>query len=104
MNLVDHNVTGLADVTEAIRNESAKYGLNSIAGELVGLVPLQAMLTAGGYYHNESLSMEHMKRSDEVMLVKAAITGLMLDELEGFDPDISIIEWTLESHLGDQVE
>jgi len=104
MNLLDHNVTGLADVTEAIRNESAKYGLNSIAGELVGLVPLQAMLTAGGYYHNESLSMEHMKRSDEVMLVKAAITGLMLDKLEGFDPDISIIEWTLESHLGDQVE
>jgi glutamate formiminotransferase/formiminotetrahydrofolate cyclodeaminase len=86
MNLLDYNVTGLDDVTEAIRYESAELGLNAVAGELVGLVPLQAMLSAGRFYH------ENPQSADVMTLVKTAITGLMLDQLGEFDSESSIIE------------
>ena len=95
MNLLDHDVTGLHTVTDAIRSEAAKNGLNAVAGELVGLVPLGAMISAGKHYHNES------NCDNDSILVQSAINGLMLDELGEFDPYNSIIEWALENNLGD---
>ena len=65
-------------------------GLNVTAGELVGLVPLKAMLTAGSHYiENDSID-------DEKVLVQKAISGLMLDMLDDFDPESSIIEWAIK--------
>ena len=95
MNLLDHDVTGLHTVTDAIRSEAAKNGLNAVAGELVGLVPLGAMISAGKHYHNES------NCDNDSTLVQSAINGLMLDELGEFDPYNSIIEWAVERNLGD---
>ena len=95
MNLLNHNVTGLHSVTDAIRSEAEKIGLKAVAGELVGLVPLRAIISAGKHYHNESDS------ADYDTLVQSAIDGLMLNELEEFDAHNSIIEWALESNLGD---
>ena len=43
MNLLDYSITGLHHATDAIRDEAAKIGLEVVAGELVGLVPLDAM-------------------------------------------------------------
>ena len=94
MNLLDHKVTGLHHVTEAIREESQKIGLNVVAGELVGLVPLEAMISAGRNYHKEPDS------ADESSLVDAAIKGLMLDILGEFNPESSIIEWAIREALG----
>jgi len=98
MNLLNHNVTGLHSVTDAIRSEAEKIGLKAIAGELVGLVPLRAIISAGKHYHNEPDS------ADYTTLVRSAIDGLMLNELEEFDTHNSIIEWALENNLGDSVE
>ena len=95
MNLLNHNVTGLHTVTDAIRIEAGNIGLQAVAGELVGLVPLSAMISAGKHYHNDPDCNDHST------LVQSAINGLMLNELEGFDAYNSIIEWTLESNLGD---
>jgi glutamate formiminotransferase/formiminotetrahydrofolate cyclodeaminase len=95
MNLLNHNVTGLHSVTDAIRSEAEKIGLKAVAGELVGLVPLRAIISAGKHYHNEPDS------ADYATLVQSAIDGLMLNELEEFDAHNSIIEWALESNLGD---
>lgn len=44
MNLVDYSVTGLYAVTEAIRAEAGKHGIQLLGSEVVGLLPLQAML------------------------------------------------------------
>jgi len=98
MNLLNHNVTGLHSVTDAIRSEAEKIGLKAVAGELVGLVPLSAIISAGKHYHNEPDS------ADYTTLVRSAIDGLMLNELEEFDTHNSIIEWALENNLGDSVE
>ena len=89
MNLLDHEVTGLYDVTEAIREEAKTIGLNVTACELVGLLPLKAMVSAGRYYHGNS------DESDELTLVNSAISGLSLDQLGEFDPHKNIIEWAI---------
>ena len=87
MNLLDYNITGLYHVTEAIRIEAAKINLSIVAGELVGLVPLKAMLDAGYHYSTREV--------DDETAVKHAIEGLMLDALDEFDPKTNIIEWAI---------
>ena len=88
MNLLDHSVTGLHDVTDAIRKEASKMGLEAVASELVGLVPLEAMLDAGRHYH------EAADAADST-LVRVAIDELMLDRLDAFNAHSSIIEWAI---------
>jgi len=90
MNLLNFRVTGLHTVTDAIRLEAEKIGLIVVASELVGLVPLEAMLTAGLHYHDET------SEADENGLVDAAISSLMLDVLGDFIPESNIIEWAIE--------
>ncbi len=90
MNLLDFSVTGLHDVTQAIREEASFIGLNVIAGELVGLVPLEAMLSAGRFYIGDDSVV------DEKVLVQKAISGLMLDVSDDFEPESSIIEWAIK--------
>lgn len=89
MNLLDYSVTGLHDVTETIKVEASKLGLEAVAGELVGLVPLQAIIDAGNFYSDTNIQ-------DVDTLVKNAIDGLMLDRIESFDPYQNIIEWAIE--------
>ncbi len=89
MNLLNHNITGLHQVTDTIRQEAEKIGLTAVAGELVGLVPLEAIIASGKHYHMSPES------ADESSLVDAAINGLMLDALGDFDPRSNIIEWAI---------
>jgi len=94
MNLLDYSTTGLHSVTEAIKSEASLMGLGVVAGELVGLVPLQAMISAGSHYH------ENSNLTDEQALVQAAISGLKLDVLGDFNPSSSIIEWAMSNEEG----
>ena len=94
MNLLDFNQTGLHQVTDAIRMEATKLGLQAVSSELVGLVPLDAILAAGQHYGNNP-------NASEQELVDYAINGLMLNKLSNFDPDKNIIEWAIR---GDYIE
>ena len=85
MNLLDYNKTGLHEVTEEIRKEAEELGLLVTSGELVGLLPLNAILDAGRFYHGGD--------GENHELVKSAIAGLQLDILEPFVPKQRIIEW-----------
>ena len=53
---------------------------------MVGLVPLEAMLSAGRFYIEDDAIIE------DKVLVQKAISGLMLDMLDDFDPESSIID------------
>ena len=88
MNLLDYELTGLHEVTEAIRIEAKKIGLSVTAGELVGLVPLNAMISAGNFYNSG-------EEIEEKSTVEKAISGLMLDRLGEFNPQSCIIEWAI---------
>jgi len=88
MNLLDFNLTGLHQVTDVIKMEATKLGLQAVSSELVGLVPLDAILAAGQHYGNDP-------NASEQELVDYAINGLMLNKLSDFDPNKNIIEWAI---------
>jgi len=82
---------------EACRCAEAR-GIRVTGSELVGLVPLKAMLNAGRHF------LRKQKRSlgiPEREIVKIAIKSLGLDDLTPFNPNERIIEYMLEK--GDQV-
>ena len=90
MNLLDHTITGLHHVTDAIRTEAESLGLEVTSSELVGLVPLQAMLDAGEHYSKSS------ETNDENKILQNAVRGLGLDVIQEFVLEKSIIEMAIK--------
>ncbi|MBX7187916.1 MAG: glutamate formimidoyltransferase [Vicinamibacteria bacterium] len=50
MNMTDFTKTPLFRVTETIRNEAARYGVAIAGSEIVGLVPVQALIDSAEHY------------------------------------------------------
>ncbi len=50
MNLLDYNKTPLYRITEMVRREAARYGVNVKSAELIGIIPQQALLDAAQWY------------------------------------------------------
>jgi glutamate formiminotransferase/formiminotetrahydrofolate cyclodeaminase len=92
INLINYKVTPLHKVFEEVSSSAASRGLRATGSELVGLIPLDAMLEAGRYY------LQKQKRStgvSEEELIHIAVKSLGLDELAPFDPYKKIIEYKL---------
>jgi len=93
MNITNINVTPVHIAFEECVKSASKRGLRVTGSELVGLIPLSAMLDAGKYF------LRKQQRSvgvSEEELVKIAIKSMGLDELSPFDPKKKIIEYMLE--------
>ena len=60
--------------------------------ELIGLIPLQAMLDAGNYYQEKQ---DRCSEVPDAELIKTATHALGLEELAPFDPDAKIMEYAL---------
>jgi glutamate formiminotransferase/formiminotetrahydrofolate cyclodeaminase len=92
MNLTDLSVTPLHVAFEEVRRRADARGLRVTGSELVGLVPLEALLDAGRYF------LAKQQRSTGVSereLVHIAVRSLGLDELTPFEPGERIIEYRL---------
>lgn len=50
INMVNYEGTPLHRVFETVKSEAARYGVNVIGSEIVGLAPLQALLDAAAFY------------------------------------------------------
>jgi len=57
MNLVNYRGTPIFRVFETIKNEAKRYGVNIISSELIGLVPMNALLDVADFY----LQLENFK-------------------------------------------
>lgn len=92
-NITDTNAASMHQVFELACERAALRGIRVTGSELVGVVPLQAMLDAGKYF----LRKQHRSTgiSDEEIL-KIAVKSLGLDELTPFDPKKKIIEYLME--------
>src|ERR1041385_9243248 len=92
MNLTDLAVTPLHAAFEEARRAAEARGLRVTGSELVGLVPLGAMLDAGRYY----LARQHRSLGvSDAELVRIAVRSLGLSELRPFVPEERIIEYRL---------
>jgi len=92
INLTDITVTPLHVAFEEASKKAMERGLRATGSELVGVVPLKAMLDAGKYF------LEKQQRStgiSEKEIIKIAIKSMGLDELVPFDPEKKIIEYIL---------
>ncbi len=50
MNLTDYKKTPVFRAVEMVRREAARYGVNIVGTELIGLIPAQALYDAADYY------------------------------------------------------
>jgi glutamate formiminotransferase len=61
MNMTDYTKTALYRVFELIRIEARRYGVNVVGSEIIGLVPMEALIdTAAFYLGLEDFSMEQV--------------------------------------------
>jgi glutamate formiminotransferase len=58
INMTDFTATPLHRVFETVKSEAARYGVNVVGSEIIGLTPMQALLDAADFY----LRLEGFKR------------------------------------------
>ena len=92
MNLTNINITPVHIAFDEVCKKAAERGIRVTGSELVGLIPLKAMLDAGRYF------LKKQQRStgvSEKELIKIAVKSMGLDELSPFKPEERIIEYML---------
>ena len=50
MNMTDYTKTALYRVVELIKIEARRYGVNVVGSEIIGLVPMEALIDSAVYY------------------------------------------------------
>ncbi len=92
INLTDLSFTPMHKVFDTACERAVARGLRVTGSELVGMVPLSAMLEAGKYFlHKQHRSTGIPERE----IIRIALKSLGLDDLTPFDPDKKIIEYML---------
>lgn len=100
MNLTNISITPIHIAFDEVCKKAQERGIRVTGSELVGLIPLQAMLEAGKYF------LRKQKRStgvSEKEILKIAIKSMGLDELGPFDPEKKIIEYVLRKKTGKEL-
>lgn len=92
INLTNINVTPVHIAFDEICKKAAERGIRVTGSELVGLIPLKAMLDAGKYF---LLKQQRSTGVSEKELIKIAIKSMGLEELAPFKPEERIIEYML---------
>ncbi|MBD1383696.1 glutamate formimidoyltransferase [Mucilaginibacter rigui] len=93
MNLTNIEVTPIHIAFDEVCNKAADRGIRVTGSELVGLIPLKAMLDAGKYFLRKQ---QRSTGVSEKELIKIATKSMGLDELGPFNPDERIIEYLLK--------
>ncbi len=93
MNMTNIIETPIHIAFEEVSAKARARGLRVTGSELVGVVPLDAILEAGRYYLK--MQQRSVGVSDKE-LIKIAVKSLGLDELYPFEPDKKIIEYILD--------
>jgi len=93
INLTNISITPVHVAFDEVCKSAESKGIRVTGSELVGLIPLKAMLDAGKYF------LKKQKRSIGVSdkeLIKIAVKSLGLNDLYTFKPEEKIIEYVLE--------
>ncbi|MFD2567798.1 glutamate formimidoyltransferase [Pseudotenacibaculum haliotis] len=94
-NLTNISITSMHQAFDETVKSATDRGLRVTGSELVGLVPLQAMLDAADYFlvkQQRSLGISEDEK------IKIAIKSLGLDDLKPFNPQERIIEYVMNAN------
>lgn len=92
-NLTNISITSVHEAFDKTVDAAHKRGIRVTGSELIGLIPLQAMLDAADYF---LIKQERSLGISEREKVKIAVKSLGLDDLKPFNPDEKIIEYVLK--------
>lgn len=92
-NLTNISITSMHVAFDETCKEAEKRGLRVTGSELIGLIPLQAMLDAADYFLVKQQRSLGISESEKI---KIAIKSLGLDDLKPFNPQEKIIEYMLD--------
>ncbi len=92
-NLTNINITSMHVAFDETVKSAIERGLRVTGSELIGLIPLKAMLDAGDYFLRKQ---ERSLGISEEEKIKIAVKSLGLDDLKPFNPKEKIIEYLLE--------
>ena len=93
MNLTNISVTPVHIAFDEVCRKADARGVRVTGSELVGLIPLKALLDAGRYF------LEKQQRSTGVSdeeLIKIAVRSMGLNDIHPFKPEEKIIEYIME--------
>jgi glutamate formiminotransferase/formiminotetrahydrofolate cyclodeaminase len=93
-NLTNISITSMHEAFYETDLCATERGLRVTGSELVGLVPLQAMLDAADFYLKKQERSLGISESEKI---KIAIKSLGLDDLKPFNPQKRIIEYVMNS-------
>jgi len=96
MNLTNISITPVHVAFDEVCKKANERGIRVTGSELVGLIPLNAMVEAGKYFlrkQNRSVGIP------EKEIIKIAVKSLGLDDLYKFKPEEKIIEYKLAADL-----
>jgi glutamate formiminotransferase len=91
MNLNNYKVTPMHLAFEEAKKDASELGISLAGSELVGLIPLEAMLMAAEYY----IERDGLFIYDESQKIKLVIDRLGLNSVSQFIPDKRIIEYII---------
>lgn len=100
MNLVNYKITSVHQAFDEVCKSAQSRGLRVTGSELVGLIPLSALLDAGKHYlHKQNRSVGVSEKE----LIHIAVKSLGLDELGPFDANNKIIEYKLKKAASEKL-
>jgi glutamate formiminotransferase/formiminotetrahydrofolate cyclodeaminase len=93
MNLTNINITPVHVAFDECVKSAYNRGMRVTGSELIGLMPLKAILDAGKYF---LIKQQRSTGVSEEELIKIAVKSMGLDELVPFEPRKRIIEYMLQ--------
>ncbi len=91
-NLTNINITPVHIAFDETCKAAERRGLRVTGSELVGLIPLQAMLDAADYFLRKQKRSLGVSEEEKILI---AVKSLGLDDLKPFNPEEKIIEYML---------
>ena len=91
-NLTNISITSMHEAFDESCKAALERGIRVTGSEIIGLIPLQAMLDAADYY---LIKQERSLGISESEKIKIAVKSLGLDDLKPFHPEEKIIEYML---------
>ena len=94
INFNNFKVSTIHDVFDAACILASERGIMVTGSELVGLIPLEAMLMAGRHYLNKQNRSLGIPTED---IVECAVQSLGLNDVTEFNPNVKIIDYAVQS-------
>jgi glutamate formiminotransferase/formiminotetrahydrofolate cyclodeaminase len=94
INFVNYKYSSIHDVFDSARSLALERGVRVTGSELVGLIPLEALVLTGKHYLEKQGKTTGVPEKD---LVECAVQSLGLNDVTPFNPDEKIIDYAVRT-------